>query len=118
MWHSLVLRLGPDCHTRPGRAITGELLTVPARARCSRSDPWGLCDLLSVGGANGLEVLAEPKSDGDLLPNPVVMLTNSQAEKDIMRSYSLHANAYISKPVDFDASRRRRADRMPARFAS
>jgi DNA-binding NarL/FixJ family response regulator len=37
-----------------------------------------------------------------LLAIPVVVLTTSQAEEDILRSYSLHANAFISKPVDFD----------------
>ena len=51
---------------------------------------------------SGLEVLAELKQDPDLLVIPVVMLTTSQAEEDILRSYQLHANAYVSKPVDFD----------------
>ena len=51
---------------------------------------------------NGLEVLAELKRDPDLLLIPVVMLTTSQAEEDILRSYKLHANAYVSKPVDFE----------------
>ena len=51
---------------------------------------------------SGLEVLAELKRDPELLVIPVVMLTTSQAEEDILRSYRLHANAYISKPVDFE----------------
>jgi CheY-like chemotaxis protein len=51
---------------------------------------------------NGLEVLAELKRDPRLLPIPVVMLTTSKAEEDILRSYELHANAYVSKPVDFE----------------
>ena len=51
---------------------------------------------------NGLEVLAELKQDPGLLHIPVVMLTTSQAEEDILRSYKLHANAYVSKPVDFE----------------
>ena len=51
---------------------------------------------------NGLEVLAELKQDPDLLSIPVVMLTTSKAEEDILRSYKLHANAYVSKPVDFE----------------
>ena len=51
---------------------------------------------------NGLEVLAEVKSDSALLSIPVVVLTTSQAPEDIARSYSLHANAYVSKPVDYD----------------
>ena len=51
---------------------------------------------------SGLEVLAELKADPDLLLIPVVMLTTSQAEEDILRSYALHANAFVSKPVDFE----------------
>ena len=50
----------------------------------------------------GLEVLAELKEDPELRVIPVVILTTSQAEEDILRSYSLHANAYVSKPVDFE----------------
>ncbi len=57
---------------------------------------------LNLPRRNGLEVLAELKADSRLLWIPVVVLTTSQAEEDIVRSYSLHANAYISKPVDFD----------------
>ncbi|HEY1626559.1 MAG TPA: response regulator [Streptosporangiaceae bacterium] len=51
---------------------------------------------------SGLEVLAELKQDAKLLTIPVIMLTTSQAEQDIVRSYSLHANAFVSKPVDFE----------------
>jgi CheY-like chemotaxis protein len=51
---------------------------------------------------SGLEVLAELKKDPELLAVPVVMLTTSQADEDILRSYKLHANAYVSKPVDFE----------------
>jgi CheY-like chemotaxis protein len=51
---------------------------------------------------SGLEVLAELKADPELSVIPVVMLTTSQAEEDILRSYRLHANAYVSKPVDFE----------------
>jgi len=43
------------------------------------------------------------KQDPELLDVPVVMLTTSQADEDILRSYKLHANAYVSKPVDFEA---------------
>ena len=57
---------------------------------------------LNLPRRNGHEVLAEVKADPDLLSIPVVVLTTSQAEEDILRSYSLHANAYISKPVDFE----------------
>jgi CheY-like chemotaxis protein len=51
---------------------------------------------------SGLEVLAELKQDPELAVIPVVILTTSQAEEDILRSYQLHANAYVSKPVDFE----------------
>jgi CheY-like chemotaxis protein len=51
---------------------------------------------------SGLEVLAELKQDDELLMIPVIMLTTSRAEEDIVRSYSLHANAFITKPVDFE----------------
>jgi CheY-like chemotaxis protein len=57
---------------------------------------------LNLPRRNGLEVLADVKSDAELLAIPVVVLTTSQADEDILRSYALHANAYISKPVDFD----------------
>jgi CheY-like chemotaxis protein len=50
----------------------------------------------------GHEVLAEVKSDAELQRIPVVILTTSDAEEDILRSYDLHANAYVTKPVDFD----------------
>jgi CheY-like chemotaxis protein len=51
---------------------------------------------------DGLDVLGELKRDPHLLVLPVVMLTSSRAEEDILRSYALHANAYVSKPVDFE----------------
>jgi len=50
---------------------------------------------------NGREVLAEVKTDPSLRSIPVVVLTTSAAEEDILRSYDLHANAYVTKPVDF-----------------
>jgi CheY-like chemotaxis protein len=57
---------------------------------------------LNLPRRNGLEVLAELKADRELAPIPVVMLTTSAAHEDILRSYSLHASAYITKPVDYD----------------
>jgi two-component system response regulator len=51
---------------------------------------------------DGREVLAEIKNDDSLRRIPVVILTTSQAEQDILKSYDLHANCYITKPVDFD----------------
>ncbi len=58
---------------------------------------------LNMPRKNGREVLAEMKEDKDLRHIPVVILTTSQAEEDIVRSYDLHANCYISKPVDLEA---------------
>jgi len=57
---------------------------------------------LNLPRRDGLEVLAELKADPGLRVIPVVILTTSQAEEDILRSYALHANAYVSKPVDFE----------------
>jgi CheY-like chemotaxis protein len=51
---------------------------------------------------DGREVLAEVKTDQNLKRIPVVVLTTSQAEEDILKAYNLAANCYISKPVDFD----------------
>ncbi len=51
---------------------------------------------------DGREVLAEVKTDENLKRIPVVVLTTSQAEEDILKAYNLAANCYISKPVDFD----------------
>ena len=57
---------------------------------------------LNLPKMNGREVLAEIKEDPDLRRIPVVILTVSQAEQDIVKSYNLHANCYITKPVDLD----------------
>ena len=57
---------------------------------------------LNLPRRNGLEVLAELKADPDLLTIPVVIFSTSQAETDIVASYQLHANAYITKPVSLD----------------
>ena len=57
---------------------------------------------LNLPRVSGMEVLAELKADPDLRVIPVVILTTSRAEEDVLRSYSLHANAYVTKPVDFE----------------
>src|SRR5579859_7286335 len=56
---------------------------------------------LNLPKKDGREVLAEIKSDEKLKLIPVVILTTSRAEEDIVKSYKLHANCYITKPVDF-----------------
>jgi CheY-like chemotaxis protein len=57
---------------------------------------------LNLPGRDGRQVLAEIKGDPELRRIPVVVLTASKAEEDVVRSYDLHANAYVSKPVDAD----------------
>jgi CheY-like chemotaxis protein len=57
---------------------------------------------LNLPRMDGREVLQEIKKDEQLCRIPVVVLTTSQADEDILRSYQLHANAYVTKPVDFD----------------
>ncbi|MGW6132051.1 response regulator [Cellulomonas sp. NPDC055163] len=57
---------------------------------------------LNLPRMDGREVLQALKQDDDLRSIPVVVLTTSEAEEDVLRSYSLHANAYVTKPVDFE----------------
>ena len=57
---------------------------------------------LNLPRRDGLEVLAELKADPALRVIPVVILTTSRSEEDVLRSYSLHANAYVTKPVEFE----------------
>ncbi len=57
---------------------------------------------LNLPKKDGRQVLSEIKANADLAQIPVVVLTTSQAEEDILRAYQLHANCYITKPVDFN----------------
>ncbi len=57
---------------------------------------------LNLPRKDGREVLAEIKADPELRRLPVVVLTTSSAEKDVLESYNLYANCYITKPVDLD----------------
>lgn len=57
---------------------------------------------LNLPKYDGRQVLEQIKSDAELATIPVVVLTTSSAEEDILRSYKLHANAYVTKPVDLD----------------
>ena len=57
---------------------------------------------LNLPKKDGREVLSEMKGDASLRTIPVVILTTSQAEEDVLRSYDLHANCYITKPVDLE----------------
>lgn len=57
---------------------------------------------LNLPKKSGQEILAEIKADPSLRRIPVVILTTSKAEEDILKSYDLHANCFVTKPVDFD----------------
>lgn len=57
---------------------------------------------LNLPKRDGRSVLAEIKDDPNLRAIPVVVLTTSKSEEDILRSYNLHANCYLTKPVDLD----------------
>jgi len=57
---------------------------------------------LNLPKKDGREVLAAMKADESLKTIPVVILTTSQAEEDVIRAYNLHANCYVTKPVDFE----------------
>ena len=57
---------------------------------------------LNLPKRDGRQVLEDIKSDPDLRRIPIVVLTTSEAEEDVLRSYDLHANAYVTKPVDFE----------------
>lgn len=90
-------------HNRLTVARDGE----EALAVLRRQGPWEgaprpdlmLLDL-NMPKKSGLEVLEEMKHDEDLKTIPVVILTSSDAERDIVRSYRLHANCYVKKPLD------------------
>jgi two-component system, chemotaxis family, response regulator Rcp1 len=81
---------------------------VRALAFLRREDPYAqvsrpdliLLDL-NLPKKDGREVLVEIKADDHLKTIPVVVLTSSRAEEDVIRAYGLHANCYIAKPVDF-----------------
>jgi CheY-like chemotaxis protein len=57
---------------------------------------------LNLPKKDGREVLQDIKHDGDLKRIPVVVLTTSKAEEDVLRTYNLHANCYVTKPVDLE----------------
>jgi len=57
---------------------------------------------LNLPRKDGREVLAEIKADKELKSIPVVILTTSKSEEDVLKSYNLHANCYVTKPLDLD----------------
>jgi CheY-like chemotaxis protein len=88
-------------------AVVGD--GVQAIAYLRREDPYAevtrpdlvLLDL-NLPRRDGRQVLEEVKADPELRRIPIVVLTTSEADEDVLRSYDLHANAYVTKPVDFD----------------
>ncbi len=86
--------------TMDGEAAMAFLLREGKYALAPRPDLI-LLDL-NLPKKNGMEVLAEIKNDEDLRRIPVVMVTSSEAETDILKAYDLHANSYVTKPVDLD----------------
>ncbi|MFD1730296.1 response regulator [Deinococcus malanensis] len=76
------------------------LRCCPDRPKIPRPDVI-LLDI-NMPRMNGLEVLEELKRDPDLMTIPVIMLTTSQAEEDVLRSYQAYAASYVVKPVEFD----------------
>ena len=88
-----------------GGALAAALLGLSATTAHAATPAPGAPGALShfdLARKDGREVLAEIKSDPELRSIPVVVLTTSKAEEDILRSYDLHANAYVTKPVDFN----------------
>ena len=83
-----------------GEAALAVLLKQGENAGSPRPDMI-LLDL-NLPGMDGRELLDKIKSNSDLMRIPVVILTTSKAEEDVLRSYNLHANAYITKPVVLD----------------
>lgn len=88
-------------HVASDGAEALEFLNRKGRFRTAPRPGLILLDL-NLPRKDGREVLGEIKRDPDLRTIPVVVLTTSEAEEDIARSYDLHANAYVTKPVDFE----------------
>lgn len=87
-------------HVKDGEECISFLRREPPYERSPRPDLI-LLDL-NLPRLDGREVLEDIKNDPDLVHIPVVILTSSQAEEDILRSYRLHANCFITKPVDLE----------------
>ena len=73
-----------------------------AGAYCNSPRPDLVLLDLNLPGMDGREVLAEIKSDPNLRSIPVVVLTTSKSEQDVLESYAVHANCYINKPVNLE----------------
>ena len=94
-------RLSTDLHVvNDGDEALSYLRQLDGYADATRPDLI-LLDL-NLPRKSGHEVLAEVKQDPQLRRIPVVVLTTSQAQEDVAKSYDLHASVHVSKPVDFD----------------
>ncbi len=99
--------LSPGCQPEPHTAAASELLGVAAIAYLRRQGAYAeapqpdliLLDL-NLPKKDGREVLAEIKNDPALKHIPVVVLTSSDSERDVLQSYQVHANCYVKKPTD------------------
>jgi DNA-binding response OmpR family regulator len=87
--------------TRDGQQALDYLYSRGEFKTRSTENPAVILLDLKLPKVSGLEVLQQIKSDERLKMVPVVVLTSSQEEKDMIRSYSLGVNAYVVKPVDF-----------------
>jgi two-component system response regulator len=91
------------CHVTDGDAALNYLFRRGEYADPEKSPrPHVILLDLRLPKIDGLEVLKEIKAERDLARIPVVILTTSEAEKDVTTAYDYHANSYLVKPVDFD----------------
>lgn len=96
-----------ECKLRNNLSVVGD--GVEALAFLRREGPYAdavrpdviLLDL-NLPKKGGREVLADIKADPDLRRIPVVIITSSEAEQDVLASYDLHVNCYVNKPVDLE----------------
>jgi CheY-like chemotaxis protein len=88
--------------TRDGTEALDYLYRRGSYAARAEQDPLLILLDIKLPKVDGLQVLRQLKSDDRLKLIPVVMLTSSNEEKDVVRSYNLGVNAYVVKPVDFD----------------
>jgi CheY-like chemotaxis protein len=97
-------QLANDIHiARDGAEALDYLFRQGAFADRDGSDPAVVLLDLKLPKLDGLEVLEKVKSHGDTQRIPVVMLTSSREERDLIQSYSLGVNSFVVKPVDFNA---------------
>src|SRR5271154_6719229 len=87
--------------TRDGQQALDYLYCRGRYSNRSQENPAVILLDLKLPRVDGLEVLQQIKADEDLKMVPVIVLTSSHQEKDVMRSYKLGVNAYVVKPVDF-----------------